>query len=256
MREKSPLCYVGGKSLLARTIIEHLPPHETYCEPFAGAGWVLFKKAPSKYEVLNDINGDLVSFYKVLKYHLEEFVRQFKWCLASREWWEDWNRQMAAGGLTDIQRAARYYYVQRGGFGGKVTGRTFGAGPRQHPRVNLLRIEEDLSDCHLRLAQVVIEHLCYKDVLRRYDTLETCFYLDPPYWDCESFYGQGIFSKEDFHQLSAQLAEIKGKFLLSLNDKPQVREIFKPFSIIPLKTRYTCGRTTPKEANEVLIKNF
>lgn len=253
MPHKSPLCYIGGKSLLAKTIIENLPPHSTYCEVFAGAAWVLFKKEPSKYEVLNDINSDLVTFYRVIKHHLEEFVRQLKWCLLSREWWDDWTRQLAAGGLTDIQRAARYYYIQRMGFGGKVNGRTFGAGPQSHPRINLLRMEEELSGCHLRLARATIEHLPYDKFLERYDRPGTCFYLDPPYWGCEDFYGKGIFGREDFDKLAALLGSIKGAFVLSLNDTPGVREVFTDFRIEPVKTRYSCARMTNSSVNEVLI---
>ncbi len=253
MPHKSPLCYIGGKSLLAKTIIEVLPQHTTYCEVFAGAAWVLFKKEPSHYEVLNDINSDLVLFYRVIKHHLEEFVRQLKWCLLSREWWNDWTRQLAAGGLTDIQRAARYYYIQRQGFGGKVSGRTFGAGPQSHPRINLLRMEEELSACHLRLARTTIEHLGYGEFLKRYDRPDTCFYLDPPYWGCEDFYGKGIFSREDFIKLAMLLTGINGKFVLSLNDTPGVREVFSGFKISPVNTRYSCSRVKNSEAKEVLI---
>ena len=125
----SPLAYIGGKSKLSRTIVEMIPEHQAYCEVFAGAAWVFFRKEPSRYEVINDLDSDLVVFYRVLQSHLEEFLRQFKWLLASREWFQDWKRQQEAGGLTDIQRAARYYYLQRQSFAGRVRSRTFGTGP-------------------------------------------------------------------------------------------------------------------------------
>jgi len=136
----SPLAYIGGKSRLSKTIIEMIPEHETYCEVFAGAAWVFFRKDISKYEVINDLDSDLVTFYRVLQNHLEEFLRQFKWILSSREWFEDWKRQQEAGGLTDIQRAARYYYLQRHSFAGRVRSRTFGCSPLTRPRINLLRL--------------------------------------------------------------------------------------------------------------------
>jgi len=129
----SPLCYIGGKSQLASQIIEKIPEHNSYIECFAGAAWVFFRKTPSKYEVINDRDGDLVSFYRVLQNHLEEFVKQFKWLVTSRQWWTEWNAQLETGGLTDIQRAARYYYVQRQCFGGRVRGRTFGTAPDHAP---------------------------------------------------------------------------------------------------------------------------
>ncbi len=253
---KSPLCWIGGKSLLAKTIILCIPPHETYCEAFAGAGQVFFRKPESRYETLNDLNGDLVTFYRVLKNHLEEFCRQFKWMLASREWWEDWTRQLAAGGLTDIQRAAMFYYLQRLGFGGKVVGRTFGSGPQMRPRVNLLRLEEELSEAHLRLTRANIERLPYGEFLTRYDRPSTFFYLDPPYWGMEGYYGKELFSREDFASLASQLAGIEGKFLLSLNDVPEVRGIFAAFRIEAVATRYSCSRSTNKQVGEVLISNY
>lgn len=253
---KSPLCWIGGKSLLAKTIIDRMPPHETYCEVFAGAGQVFFRKPESRYETLNDIHGELVTFYRVLKHHLEEFCRQFRWMLSSREWWQDWTRQLAAGGLTDVQRAAMFYYIQRGGFGGKVAGRTFGAGPQQRPRVNLVRIEEDLSEAHLRLARTNIERLPYGDFLARYDRPETFFYLDPPYWGMEDYYGKEVFARADFTLMAEQLAGLRGKFLLSLNDVPEVRVVFAGFRIESVSTRYSCAKTTNKPVREVLISNY
>jgi len=108
---KSPIPYIGGNSKLADTIIKMIPEHQAYCEVFCGAAWVFFRKEPSKYETINDLDSDLVTFYRILQHHLEEFLRQFKWLLSSREWFEDFKRQQEAGGLTDIQRAARYYYL-------------------------------------------------------------------------------------------------------------------------------------------------
>ncbi|GAB6035893.1 DNA adenine methylase [Fundidesulfovibrio butyratiphilus] len=253
---KGPLPWIGGKSLLARTILESFPEHLTYCEVFAGGAHVLFAKEPSKFEIMNDVNKELVCLFRVLQYHLEEFCRQFKWCLVSRDWWNDWTEQLQAGGLTDIQRAARFYYIQRLGFGGKVAGRTFGGGPQSGPRINLIRLEEDLSAIHLRLARVRIENMPFAQFIERHDRPETLFYLDPPYYGMEGYYGKDIFSRADFTALSIQLSEIKGKFVLSLNDKPEVREIFNPFRIQGLTTRYTCSKAASIPAKEVLISNF
>jgi DNA adenine methylase len=106
---KSPLAWVGGKSKLTSTIIPLIPAHQCYVEVFAGAAWVLFRKEPSKVEVINDINGDLITLYRVIQNHLEEFVRYFKWSLVSREEFDRLQR-VDESTLTDIQRAARFYY--------------------------------------------------------------------------------------------------------------------------------------------------
>ena len=75
---RSFLSYYGGKSLLARKIIPKIPEHTCYCEVFAGAAWLLFKKEESQVEIINDINKDLVTLYRVIKHHLEEFIRYLK----------------------------------------------------------------------------------------------------------------------------------------------------------------------------------
>lgn len=241
---------------MAETICKKIPKHEQYCEVFVGAGWVFFRKEPSKYELINDINGDLVAFYRVLQNHVEEFCKQFKFLLSSREWFEDWKRQQAAGGLTDIQQAARFYYLQRHSFAGRVRGQSFGASLKHTPRINLIRLEEEMSEVHLRLCRVVIEHLPWRDFIRRYDSPETFFYLDPPYYDREDWYGPRLFSKQDFIQLAETLGKAKGSFILSLNDVPEVRKIFKGFTIESVTTRYSCSKSKSLKAKEVLISNY
>ena len=183
MSINSPLQYIGGKSRLAKTIIARIPAHDTYCEVFAGACWVFFQKEPSKYEIINDLDSELVAFYRVLQNHLEEFLRQFRWLISSREWFEDYKRQSDAGGLTDIQRAARFYYVQRHAFAGRPRNPSFGSNPLNHPRINLLRMEEELSAVHLRLCRVTVENLPWEVLIERFDRPTTVLYLDPPYWN-------------------------------------------------------------------------
>ena len=250
----SPLSYIGGKSKLSDTIIKMIPAHRAYCEVFAGAAWVFFRKEPSKYETINDLDSDLVCFYRVLQNHLEEFLKQFKWLLSSREWFEDWKRQQAAGGLTDIQRAARYYYLQRHTFGGRVRARTFGVGPLHRPRINLLRIEEELSEVHLRLATVNIENLAWQEFIKRYDRPQTFFYCDPPYYKAP-YYIHNL-SLMDYHDLAALLAELKGKFILSINDRPEMKKAFKGFNVKPVALKYSVSKGPLIDAKELLVSNF
>ncbi|MBD3610550.1 MAG: DNA adenine methylase, partial [Gammaproteobacteria bacterium] len=77
--------WMGGKRRLAKFILPYINGHKTYVEPFAGGAAIFFMKEPSKVEVINDINGDLVNLYRVVKYHLDELVRHFRWALVSRE---------------------------------------------------------------------------------------------------------------------------------------------------------------------------
>lgn len=249
----SPLAYIGGKSILSKKIIEMMPKHKLYAEVFAGGAWVFYRKEPSKYEAINDIDSDLVAFYRVLQNHLEEFFKQFRWLLSSREWFKDYKSQMEASGLTDIQRAARYYYLQRLSFGGRVRNRSFGADPMSRPRINLLRMEQDLSDVHLRLAGATIENLPWHEFVKRYDRSETFFYIDPPYYKAPYYnHNLGI---EDYAEMAKVLAGINGKFILSLNDCPEIRELFKAFDMIPVKLNYTVAKNQQTVGKELLIKN-
>ena len=254
---RSPLSgWMGGKAVLSKRITAMLPAHGCYCEPFAGAAWVLFRKEESKAEVLNDINREIVTFYRVVQHHLEEFIRYFKWVLVSRDEFERLKR-VTPDTLTDIQRAARFYYLQQSCFGGRMDDHpAFGYAATRGPKLNLLRIEEHLSAAHLRLARVYVECLPYHEVIRRYDKPTTVFYLDPPYWDCENYYGKGVFCKEDFAMLAEMLGKIEGKFILSLNDRPEVREIFSAFKAEEVSVNYSCSNGKNLKAGELIFRNF
>jgi len=257
----SPLPYVGGKSKLSRYIVSLFPKdHTCYCEPFSGAAWILFAKGPSKVEVINDRDGDLVTFWRVIQNHLQPFLEYFKYSIISRKLFELENRKDPLT-LTDIQRAVRYYYLQRLCFGGKVDGRTFGTSATQPGRLNLTCIEETLLDVHWRLERVTIENIDGVACIERYDRPETLFYIDPPYHHVSQGYAHK-FSDSDFDRLRVALSEVKGRFILSLNDSPAVRSMFDSFKIRTVTLKYSVGnarsipgtRSTPR--NELIISNF
>lgn len=254
-KPKSPIAWVGGKSQLTETLIPLIPEHKGYVEVFAGAAWLLFRKPPSDTEIINDINSDLVTLYRVIQNHLEEFVRYFKWVLVSREEFERFKATDPAT-LTDIQRAARFYYMVKMGFGARLTNPSFGIGATQKPRLNLLRIEEDLSEAHLRLSRVFVDNRPYYECIERFDRSNTFFYVDPPYWDCEDVYGKGLFAKADFERLHGLLAKTKGKWLMSINNAPQIRELFKDFNIREVATSYSLSAGSRFAVTELVISNY
>jgi DNA adenine methylase len=251
---KSFLSYLGGKSLLAAKITPLIPSHSCYCEVFAGAAWLLFEKDPSPVEIINDINKDLVTLYRVIQNHLEEFIRYLKWILVARDEFERFIKENPET-LTDIQRAVRFYYLLRTCYGAKVVSQSFDVGPSRPPRLNLLRIEEDLSMAHLRLSRVYIEHSTYSAIISRFDRPDTFFYIDPPYYGCESDYGKGIFTRDDFSHLASSLSNISGKFILSINDVPHIRDTFSTFRIQEVSTAYSVAGDH-KDVTELLISNF
>ncbi len=248
--------YLGGKRLLCKTILDLLPEHRLYCEPFGGSGTILLEKPPSPAEVYNDLNGDLVNLFRILKHHPREFLDTVRWHLRSRE---DFDRfkALAPRYLTDIHRAARTYYLLKAGYGGKglhFAGRVIGS---DRP-FSIYRIEESLYEIHRRLENVTIEHLPYADCVQRYDDPQALFYLDPPYYHHEADYGPDIFHRGDFVTLADLLNSIRGSFLLSLNDLPEVRQIFSPFRFKEVSTTYQIGTRCghAKKARELLIANY
>jgi len=252
------LAYMGGKSLLASKIIPKIPEHKCYVEVFAGAAWLLFKKdeAVSDVEVINDINLDLITLYRVIKHHLEEFIRYFKWVLVSRDEFIRFRKEVPET-LTDIQRAVRFYYLLKLGYAARIKDPAFSINATSKPRLNLLRIEEELSAVHLRLARVYVENRPYEDVLHRLDKPDTFFYIDPPYYGFEDYYGTGVFDRDDFVKLRDLLAKISGKFILSINDVVTIRKLFGGFHIESVGTSYTAGGAHRKKSvQELLIMNF
>lgn len=252
------LAYIGGKSLLTSTIIPKIPDHKCYVEVFAGAAWLLFKKdeAKSDVEIINDINLDLITLYRVVKHHLEEFIRYFKWVLVSRDEFIRFRKETPET-LMDIQRAVRFYYLLKLGYAARIKDPSFSIATTSKPRLNLLRIEEELSAVHLRLSRVYIENRFYADVFARFDKEGTFFYIDPPYYGCEDYYGPGIFSRGDFVKLRNILAGLKGKFILSINDVENIRMLFRDFYMIPVETSYSAaGGNKKKKVTELLIGNF
>lgn len=245
--------WIGGKRRLADRILPLFPAHHCYVEPFCGAAAIFFSKQPSEVEVLNDINSELVNLYRVVQHHLEEFVRQFKWALTSRQVYE-WEKMTRPETLTDIQRAARFYYLQKLSFGGRVDGQTFGTATTTGPRLNLLRIEEDLSQAHLRLSSAYIENLHWSAVIQRYDRAHTLFYLDPPYWQTE---GYGVDFGWAEYELIADLARtVKGAVIISINDHPEIRALFSEFQFQEVDIRYTVGGgDQATSARELIILN-
>ena len=231
------------------------PDHSCYVEPFCGAAALFFLKPPSKVEVLNDINGELVTLYRVLQHHLDEFVRQFRWAIASRKLFE-WAQMTEPETLTDIQRAARFFFLQKLSFGGKVEGQTFGTATTAPARLNLTRIEEDLSAAHLRLSGVTVEHLPWRDCLLRYDRPHTLAYMDPPYWGTA---GYGVdFPLEEYTLMAETMRGMKGKAIVSVNDVPEMRKAFAGMPMTKVGIRYTVGANGQGrgEASELIIRSW
>jgi len=248
--------YIGGKKVLARLIAAIIGaiPHDLYAEPFIGMGGVFFRRSRRpKVEVINDISADVTTLFRILQRHYQAFLDTLKWQLSSRA---EFDRLMRVdpSTLTDLERAARFLYLQRAAFGGKVSGRSFAMPDVQPARFDLTKLVPLLESVHDRLAPVTIERLPYSTLIERYDRPGALFYLDPPYWGCERDYGPDVFSSEDFQALAAQLAGISGSFLMSINDAPEIRALFAAFRWREVDLDYRISGA-PTAAKELIITN-
>ncbi|HEY3695560.1 MAG TPA: DNA adenine methylase [Phenylobacterium sp.] len=247
--------YIGGKRYLSRRLVAMIAavPHRTYAEPFVGMGGVFLRReSRPQSEVINDWSRDVATFYRVLQRHYVAFLEMLRFQITTRA---EFERLTAVDPdtLTDLERAARFLYLQRVAFGGKVAGRNFGVAHHRGGRFDITRLGPMLEELHERLAGVVIERLPWQAFLARYDTAETLFYLDPPYFGCERDYGEGMFLRAEFEALAAALKGVRGRFILSLNDRPEVRQIFAGLSIQAVGTHYGVAGQGAQAAREVII---
>jgi DNA adenine methylase len=252
-----PAPYIGGKRLLAKRLVSMIEavPHESYIEPFLGMGGGFLKRTKrARSEVVNDISKDVVNLFRILQRHYVAFMEMLKFQISSRS---EFDRLLAqpAETLTDLERAARFLYLQRLSFGGRVRAPSFGVSLGRPARFDITRLGSILEDISDRISGVIIENMPWQAIMDRYDSKDSLFYLDPPYYDCEKDYGDGLFSKADFTALAARLKGLKGRFILSLNDRPEIRNLFADFVITTVNTTYSVGKGNVP-AREVIITNL
>lgn len=248
--------YIGGKRSLARRITHLIEtiPHDSYAEPFVGMGGIfLRRKSRPAGEIINDLSRDIANVFRILQRHPAALLDQLDLQLASRDEFDRLKR-VDPTTLTDLERAARFIYLQRLTFGGKVASRTFGVSVGRPSGLNAEKLAADLRAVHARLARVVIENLPFDEFIRRYDRPGALFYCDPPYWGTEDYYGADLFPRASFQLLADTLRRLKGRFIVSLNDVPQVRELFAWAHIDSVDLTYTAGGGgNAREAKEVII---
>lgn len=242
-----PAPYIGGKRNLANRLVARIEAvdHEIYAEPFVGMGGVFFRRRRvPKSEVINDFSRDVATFFRILQRHYVPFTEMMRFQLTTRAEFERLAKTDPAT-LTDLERAARFLYLRRTAFGGKVAGRNFGVSPERGGRFDITKLGPMLEDAHTRLAGVIIERLPFADFIERYDRPTTLFYVDPPYWGSEGDYGKELFKREDFEALATRLKALRGTFIMSINDVPEIRDLFSWASVEPIETSYTVAHKTP-----------
>jgi len=244
------IAWIGGKRLLRKEIAKYVPTDITgFIEPFGGVAWVmLYKERWATLEVYNDLDNRLVNLFMQVKFHPEELIRELDMMVTSRKLFMDIMKQE---GLTEIQRAARFMYLISRSFGGK--GDSFGTSQKQGTSSLFNRIDR-IRELHKRLDRVIIENLSYEQLITKYDTKANFFYCDPPYMTGYTYDNSKQFSHTDLHKY---LSNLKGRFILSYDDVPEVHELYKGYHIKHVTRIKGINRKEGKnEYNEVLIANF
>lgn len=249
---KPPICRVGGKSKLRKTIIEMIPNHTCYVELFFGAGWVYFGKEPSKVEVVNDIDRELVNLFKMIKYHAPEVERLLEYEFSGRDIFEEY-KDYSIEYLTEINRAIRFLYLITQSFAGK--GETYGYGTTTKPKQQIF-YKDALNQLRDRLKNTYVENLSFEKIIDKYDREHSFFFCDPPYIETCGYGNK--FGEEEHLLLCNKLKSIKGKFLLTINEHPLARELYKEFNIKEVDVNYSISKEKKARGKykELIITNY
>ena len=236
-------------------IIRRFPPHTVYAEVFGGGGWVLFGKERSKVEVYSDINAELVNFFRVIQENWEALAQRFEWALYARDEFERIMKRRDQE-RDPVTRAYDFYYRVYSHFGGKYNDADDWGYTRSKPAYDMSKVKQKFKVAHERLIGVYIENRSFEEVLSRYDSPDTFFYCDPPYLGLSGYLYK--FNETDHKRLRDLLGSIQGKFLLSINDHPLIREWYAPFYMESVETRYVISKETKgrRRVHELLIMNY
>lgn len=248
--------WIGGKRKLAKRLVARINQieHSSYVEPFVGMGGVFLRRDQRPpCEVINDWSEDVSTLFRVIQHHFVAFTEMVRFQISSRANFEKLVATDPAT-LTDLQRSARFLYIQRLAFGGKVSGHNFGTAPGMGARFDVTKIVPMIEALHERLAGVTIERLPWERLVAKWDRPGTLFYLDPPYHGCERDYGDAMFTRDEFGRMAEVLASISGRFIMSINDHPEIRAAFAAFHIEEAETSYSVGgQANAKRVRELII---
>jgi DNA adenine methylase len=238
-KAKPVIGWPGGKTRMLKHLLPLIPPHTAYIEVFFGGGALFFAKEPSHHEVINDINRDLVAFMRNARLHLDALLDEMDLVLNSRQEFEDYIRQE---GLTEIQRAARWFIRNRLSFGGM--GRTFAVTRTQALTSRAQRIIA-IRSMSRRLDRTTIENRSWEKVLELYDFAEAFFFLDPPYLDGggESYDG---WSELELQRFAECVRKLQGKWMVTFQDCELVRDVFAGFTTKAVTRANGIGNNTGK----------
>lgn len=249
MSTKPIVRWPGGKTRLLSRLLPLIRPHTLFVEGFAGGAAVTLAKKPSKVEVINDVNGELVNLYRHAQFHLEALIGEVEFTLNSRS---DLDALVEQPGLTGLQQAARYLLRNRLSFGG--SGDSFAVSKQAQP--SRAAVLEKLRAFSARLDKVAVENLPFERLFKNYDSPGTFWFLDPPYTvgEVDSY---AAWDQARMAGFAAAVQALQGDWLVTVNDCPENRALFKGHEIRPVVTRSgAVNRRTRPEATfgEIIVR--
>lgn len=257
--KKTPITYYGGKQRLVSLILSLIPEHKLYCEPFVGGAAVFFAKEPSEMEVINDLNGEVVNFYRVCKTDFSKLEKLVQSTPHSRQVHRETQEILKNADKFDPVKRAWAFWVQTNM---SFSSRIFGGYAYERNSNGILKrfVNKKLAftkDLQQRLDMVDIENNDALQVIKSRDTTDSFFYCDPPYFNSDMGHYKG-YTEKDFTQLLETLSEIEGKFLLSSYPSDVLDGFIKKhkWHIITKQSGVAVTKQTNKIKIEVLTANY
>ena len=252
--------YYGGKFTMSKQLLQYIPEHLRYFEPFFGGGSMFFRKKKVKWNILNDIDNDLVNLYLCVLNKFDELSEKIYWYPRSRKLHDDFRADIKATqeiDIPDTTRASKYYYIVRNAFNNKPLN-TFSKDTYWSTQM-----VEELKQSKEKLNGSTIENLDFAELINRYKMREGDFvYLDPPYViaDKKDYY-RNRFDNDMHNKLKKVIDNIslnKAKFMLSYDDRGELREMYKDYNILTIRTKYSGANPDIRgeEKTEILVVNY
>ena len=249
---KQPFYRTGSKNKICEKVINDMPPHRTYVEPFIGGGVVFCSKSKAERNVINDLDKNIYHLWVDFK-NTENIDFEFiPGVNADRETFFKFLSQTEF--KDDKERLYRNLFLNKYSFGGNMSKIGYKDIKKWRP-IKFTYLKRHFDEYKELLKDTTILNEDYKKIINIYDSEDTFFYLDPPYSKNLRYWGYGlpfITNKE----LLDNIRNIRGKFMLSYDDTPENRELFKDFYIKDIETHYGVKSKGLRAVKEILITNY
>jgi DNA adenine methylase len=261
VKVRSFIPYLGGKVHLVKHLLPLIPEHTCYVEAFAGSAALLLNKPPSKIEVLNDADGEMVNLFEVVRDDVDAFVRRADWLLYSRELYEKWKSELKDGSVPEdrVERALRFWYLMRSSFAAHpYKGWAFCRNVGRNRPLSLANALGCIRTIHDRLRTVEIDHLDFRFCIKNRDGPNNFLFVDPPYLDAEE-YRLGAFTLQDHSDLADLLRHAESKWLLTIGDHPKIRRLYRGLQTERVKTHLSVPKIIRDKRptfRQLIIRNY